>query len=116
MEDMLNILLGLDGCYIESKPLLDPWGPREFTISESVDVSLSELVKQILPLSSHYSMLQRFVEEKTCFEYGQVNNALCALIQKILKEYCVSIKLFCLNRVVPSNNANMFIIDIYLST
>lgn len=91
IEDMLNILLGLDGCYIEAKPLVDPWAPREFIISESVDISLSELVKQILPLASHYSLLQRFVEEKTCFEYGQVNNALCAFIQKIRKEYRVSI-------------------------
>lgn len=94
---MLNILLGLDGCYIEAKPLLDPWGSRDFTISESVDVSLCELVRQILPLASHYSILQRFVEEKTSFEYGQVNNALCALIQKILKEYCVSFKVLSLH-------------------
>lgn len=71
-------------------PLLDPYGPREFIVSDSVDVSLSELVKQILLLASHYSMMQRFVEEKMQFEYGQVNNALCAAIQTLLIDYSVS--------------------------
>ncbi|GLV35243.1 Gamma-tubulin ring protein 84 [Carabus blaptoides fortunei] len=91
IEDLLNVLSGLDGCYIESKPLLDPYGPREFIVSDSVDVSLSELVKQILPLASHYSMMQRFVEEKMQFEYGQVNNALCAAIQTLLIDYSLFI-------------------------
>lgn len=91
IEDLLNILAGLEGCYIESKPLINPYGPRDFAIDDSMDFSLTELVRQILPLASHYSMMQRFVEEKMQFEYGQVNNALCAAIQMFLVEYSVNI-------------------------
>lgn len=30
IEDLLNILIGLPGCYIEPEELKDPYGPRTF--------------------------------------------------------------------------------------
>lgn len=103
IEDLLNILVGLEGCYIEPKPLVDPWGPREFAIDESVDISLSELVRQILPLASHYSLMRRFMEEKIQFEYGQVNNALCCALHQYLVEHSVIFKHSITKHYIPND-------------
>lgn len=89
IEDLLNILIGLPGCYIEAEDLKDLYGPRTFKINDNVPISLRELVKQILPLASHYSIIQRFIEEKMRFEYGQVNNALAEEMQSIIKDHMV---------------------------
>lgn len=59
---------------------------RIFFIS---DPSLRELTKQILPLASHYSMVMRFIQEKSNFEYGQVNHALTAAMNSLIKDYMV---------------------------
>ncbi|CAH2010723.1 unnamed protein product [Acanthoscelides obtectus] len=87
IEDLLNVLIGLPGTYIEPEELKDVYGPRTFKINDNVPVSLRELVKQILPLASHYSIIQRFTEEKMRFEFGQVNNALAEEMQLINKEH-----------------------------
>ncbi|XP_030766900.1 gamma-tubulin complex component 2-like isoform X2 [Sitophilus oryzae] len=87
IEDLLNCLIGLPGCYIEPEDLKDPYGPRTFKINDNVPISLQELVKQILPLASHYSMIQRFTEEKMRFEFGQVNNALAEAMQCLNKDH-----------------------------
>lgn len=87
IEDILNILIGLPGCYIEPEELKDLYGPRTFKINDNVPLSLRELIKQILPLASHYSIIQRFTEEKMRFEFGQVNNALAEAMQNIIKEH-----------------------------
>ncbi|CAG9831841.1 unnamed protein product [Diabrotica balteata] len=87
IEDLLNILIGLPGCYIEPEELRDVYGPRTFRINDNVPLSLRELIKQILPLASHYSIIQRFTEEKMRFEFGQVNNALAEAMQNIIKEH-----------------------------
>lgn len=59
---------------------------RIFFIS---DPSLRELTKQILPLASHYSMVMRFIQEKSNFEYGQVNHALTSAMNSLIKDYMV---------------------------
>lgn len=94
VEDLLNVLIGLPGCYIEAEYLKDSYGPRAFKINDSIPISLRELVKQILPLASHYSIIQRFIEEKMRFEYGQVNNALAEEMQCLIKDHMVGIKQF----------------------
>lgn len=53
------------------------------------DPSLRELTKQILPLASHYSIVMRFIQEKSNFEYGQVNHALTAAMNSLIKDYMV---------------------------
>ncbi|XP_060530433.1 gamma-tubulin complex component 2-like isoform X2 [Cylas formicarius] len=87
IEDLLNVLIGLPGCYIEPEELSDIYGPRMFRINDNVPPALQELVKQILPLASHYSVIQRFTEEKMRFEFGQVNNALAEAMQRLIKDH-----------------------------
>ncbi|VEN46057.1 unnamed protein product [Callosobruchus maculatus] len=91
IDDLLNVLIGLPGSYIEPEELKDVYGPRTFKINDNVPISLRELVKQILPLASHYSIVQRFTEEKMRFEFGQVNNALAEAMQLINKEHMLFI-------------------------
>lgn len=94
IEDLLNVLIGLPGCYIEAEELHDIHGPRSFKIHDNVPLPLKELVKRILPIASHYSIIQRFTEEKMRFEFGQVNNALAEVMGSLLKDHIVS---FCCN-------------------
>jgi gamma-tubulin complex component 2 len=47
------------------------------------------MVKQILPLASHYSMVMRFIQEKSQFKWGQVNHALTAAMNTLIKDYMV---------------------------
>nr|CAD7569218.1 unnamed protein product [Timema californicum] len=110
LEDLLYCLEGVEGEYIVPNPLQGPYEPRTFTISSCVDAggeqyhynphwpehhvvsadqSLRELAIQILPLASHYSMVVRFMEEKSGFQYGQVNHALAAAMGCLIKDYLV---------------------------
>ncbi|XP_015834942.1 gamma-tubulin complex component 2 isoform X1 [Tribolium castaneum] len=89
IKDLLVVLIGIPGCYIEAEELNDPYAPRTFKINDNVPLPLQELVKQILPIASHYSLIQRFAEEKLRFEFGQVNNALAEEMSAILKEHLI---------------------------
>jgi len=51
------------------------------------DPSLRKLVEQILPLSSCYSVVSRFVTNKSKFEHGQVNQALAGAMKLLLNDY-----------------------------
>lgn len=91
IDDLLNILIGLPGCYIEPLALKDPFAARMFKIGDSVDPSLAQLVKQILPIASDYSIVQRFTEQKMAFEFGQVNNALAEAMGTNITDYMVCV-------------------------
>lgn len=85
----MNILGGLCGSLIEPQKLKDSYAVREFKVNYSVEPSLAELVKQILPLAAHYSIVLRFIEEKMRFEFGQVCNALAEAMNNLVIEYMV---------------------------
>ncbi|XP_031339434.1 gamma-tubulin complex component 2-like isoform X1 [Photinus pyralis] len=87
IEDLLNILIGLPGCYIDPLKLQDQYATREFSLCDAIDPSLKDLLKQILPLASHYSTVQRFTEEKMRFEFGQVCNALAESMNSLIIDY-----------------------------
>lgn len=87
LEDLLDAMMGVDGAYIRSQPLLNPHGERTFKIDETADPSLREMVKKILPLCSHYSTVMRFTEEKRERGQGMVNQALAAALHDLLDDY-----------------------------
>ncbi|KAG8222679.1 hypothetical protein J437_LFUL015876, partial [Ladona fulva] len=89
LEDLLYCLSGITGNHIIPQAIIDPHGHVTFSISEGIDLPLKELVNRVLPLASHYSMVARFVEVKSSFEYGVVNHALAAAMQGLLKDYLV---------------------------
>ncbi|XP_071453118.1 gamma-tubulin complex component 2-like isoform X2 [Hetaerina americana] len=89
LEDLLYCLSGITGNHIAPHNIKDTHGSRTFFTTDAIDLPLKELVNRILPLASHYSMVARFIEEKSRFEYGVVNHALSAAMQSLLKDYLV---------------------------
>ncbi|XP_069467159.1 gamma-tubulin complex component 2 isoform X2 [Ambystoma mexicanum] len=90
VEDLLYILIGVEGRYVTAKPLSES-SPRSFVVDANLDQSVNELVLRILPVASNYSEVTRFIEEKSSFEYGQVNHALAAAMRTLIKEYMILI-------------------------
>ncbi|XP_063146671.1 gamma-tubulin complex component 2 [Candoia aspera] len=90
VEDLLYVLIGVDGRYITAQPLVGREN-RTFLVDPNLDMSVKELVTRILPVAASYSIISRFVEEKSSFEYGQVNHALAAAMRTLIKEYMILI-------------------------
>lgn len=123
VEDLLFVLVGVDGRDITAQPVLGRQN-RSFIVDSTLDMSIKELVNRILPVASYYSTITRwvfslthcfhmfldnrilfssdytfvfwwlilsFIEEKSSFEYGQVNHALTAAMRTLMKEYLILI-------------------------
>ncbi|XP_055576657.1 gamma-tubulin complex component 2 isoform X1 [Falco cherrug] len=90
VEDLLYVLIGVDGRYITAQPLVGRQN-RAFSVDPNLDLSIKELVTRILPVAASYSAVTRFIEEKSSFEYGQVNHALAAAMRTLIKEYMILI-------------------------
>ncbi|XP_014909785.1 gamma-tubulin complex component 2 [Poecilia latipinna] len=88
VEDLLFVLVGVDGRDITAQPVLGRQN-RSFIVDATLDMSIKELVNRILPVASYYSTITRFIEEKSSFEYGQVNHALTAAMRTLMKEYLI---------------------------
>ncbi|KAM4715310.1 gamma-tubulin complex component 2 [Anableps anableps] len=88
VEDLLFVLVGVDGRDITAQPVLGRQN-RSFIVDATLDMSIKELVNRILPVPSYYSTITRFIEEKSSFEYGQVNHALTAAMRTLMKEYLI---------------------------
>ncbi|XP_075727650.1 gamma-tubulin complex component 2 isoform X2 [Rhipicephalus microplus] len=91
LEDLLFIMLGVDAIYIRAQPLQSPYAERSFTIDESADTSLKEMVKKILPVCSYHSTVVRFIEEKQECGQGMVNQAVAACMRELLEDYTILI-------------------------
>ena len=89
LEDLLFVMIGVDGRYIHAEPREDGLMVRKFAVDKALDVSLRALVDRILPVCGCYSVVSRFVEDKSRFVQGMVNQALCAAMRGLLKEYRV---------------------------
>nr|XP_022289752.1 gamma-tubulin complex component 2-like isoform X2 [Crassostrea virginica] len=89
LDDMLNCMQGIEGQYILARALTERYAPKEFMLDQSLDPSLQDLVRRILPLCCNYSTVVRFIEEKSAFEYGLVNQALSAAMRTLIKDYMV---------------------------
>ncbi|KAJ7063541.1 gamma-tubulin complex, DGRIP84/SPC97 component [Mycena amicta] len=92
LEDMLYILMGIEGSYITYHPDYspeddDPLQGIRFVVSPALDSSLRDLVERILPLGTYYTAIMSFVELRSHLDFGLVNHALCASIRDMLKDY-----------------------------
>ncbi|XP_037799701.1 gamma-tubulin complex component 2-like isoform X4 [Penaeus monodon] len=87
IEDLLSLMMGIEGMYITVQPPAKHYDAPEFTVDPSVEPSLSALVSRILPLCGHYSQLVRFVEDKSLYHHGLVNQALAAALTSLIKDY-----------------------------
>lgn len=93
IDDLLYCFIGIAGTYI--KPIITPeaevgYSSITFQISEQIDISLRDIVKDILPVASYYSTIQKFAQ-RGCRQNNQVMQALSASLQAILNEYYASV-------------------------
>lgn len=88
MDDLLHLMLGVDGRYITAKPLRETQ-KRAFVVDQTLDVSLLSLVNRILPICSYYSTICRFMEEHSKFVHGMVNQGLSAAMRALVREYTI---------------------------
>lgn len=58
VEDLLYVLVGVDGRYISAQPLTGRQG-RTFLVDPNLDLSIRELVSRILPVAASYSTVTR---------------------------------------------------------
>ena len=89
VEDLLYLMVGVEGRFIKTESPANESAPRKFTIDKTLDPSLRNLVERVLPICSSYSAVVRFIEEKSTFYEGRVNQALSAAMRGLVKEYCV---------------------------
>ncbi|KAL8407956.1 hypothetical protein RB594_006673 [Gaeumannomyces avenae] len=97
LEDLLFVLMGIEGQYIRYAKIYNPEEERDrlagptFRILPGLDPSLQDLTASMLGLATHYSSLMAFVDVQSRDEFGSVNHALCASIRKLLQDYLVLI-------------------------
>lgn len=58
VEDLLYVLVGVDGRCITAQPLTGRQG-RTFLVDPNLDLSIKELVNRILPVAASYSTVTR---------------------------------------------------------
>ncbi|KAL0958818.1 hypothetical protein HGRIS_014137 [Hohenbuehelia grisea] len=92
LEDLLYILIGIEGTHITYHPDYspeddDPLQGIKFVVSPSLDPSLRDLVERILPLGTYYTAISAFIENRSHLDFGLVNHALCAAMRDMLKDY-----------------------------
>ncbi|KAJ8072256.1 gamma tubulin complex Spc97/GCP2 subunit Alp4 [Marasmius tenuissimus] len=91
LEDLLYVLMGIEGNHITFHPNYssedDPLRGVRFTVSQSLDSSLRDLVERVLPLGTYYTAITAFIEQRSHLDFGLVNHALCASIRDMLKDY-----------------------------
>ncbi|CAO3686335.1 unnamed protein product [Umbelopsis ramanniana] len=116
IEDLLYIMMGIDGKYLqiiqpgdaesddngmdESAPSKPPtadnetdisWDDVAYSLDETLDPSIRQLVEKLLPIATYYMSVDAFVELHSRFEFGTVSHALCSAIRSLLKEYLILI-------------------------
>ncbi|XP_047522508.1 gamma-tubulin complex component 2-like isoform X2 [Pieris napi] len=86
IDELLYVFTGVPGNYIVHKPVKEMYEPRQFIISDDLDDALKQIVQQMLPVASNYSIVRRFIENCDMWS-GQVLHALVAAIEILLKDY-----------------------------
>lgn len=76
---------GAEGKYTTLAYNQDKSGERSIVVDPSLDPSLRELANRVIPICTNYSTIVHFTEDKSSFEYGMVNHALCGAMKTLLK-------------------------------
>ncbi|KAJ5077069.1 gamma-tubulin complex component 2 [Anaeramoeba ignava] len=71
------------------KRIKQPSNPEQpiFIFDNTLDISLSSLLHQILPLCTNFYIISEFVDSRFDFQYGLTNHAFCAAINQLLQDY-----------------------------
>lgn len=89
IDDLLHLMLGVNGRFVTAKALKTGQHQREFQLDHTLNVSLQSLLTRMLPLCTHYSTVCHFTEEHCLYSHGTVNQALCASIAELVREHTI---------------------------
>ncbi|GAA5948251.1 hypothetical protein JCM3765_001335 [Sporobolomyces pararoseus] len=95
VEDLLFVLMGIEGRYIEYDPSYTPEDDFErmqgaqFVVDEALDPWIASAVERFLPLATYFTSVTAFIEQYSVLEHGVINHALCAAIREMLRDYLV---------------------------
>jgi len=89
VEDLLLCMLGVEGKFIKTPTLTDKQGQRSFHIDRSLDPTLRDLARRMVPLCSNHSLIVRFIEDRSQYKYGLINHALAGALREIIQRYYV---------------------------
>ncbi|PWZ00802.1 hypothetical protein BCV70DRAFT_237131 [Testicularia cyperi] len=93
LEDLLFVLMGVEGQYITYAPTYDPESPAhrlrgaQWVVDPALDPPLRDLVERILPVATDFTSIYAFIEMDSGLEFGTVNHALCSAIRDFLQDY-----------------------------
>ncbi|KAJ3155844.1 Gamma-tubulin complex component 2 [Geranomyces variabilis] len=118
MDDLLYVLMGIDGNYInrdaswyDNRPSdrsdgtrfeVDPTMGKLHLVDQRItthvslpkapiDISIAELVKRILPLPYYLHVIDKYIDLHAKFKYGRVQHALAATMQDLRKNFLLLI-------------------------
>ncbi|CAF0745851.1 unnamed protein product [Adineta ricciae] len=89
VEDLLLCMLGIEGKYIKTPSLTDKQAQRSFHIDRSLDATLRDLARRMVPLCSNHSLVVRFIEDRLQYRYGLINHALAGALREVVQRYYV---------------------------
>eukprot|EP00741_Cyanophora_paradoxa_P002064 tig00000545_g2000.t1 len=91
MDDLLYVMMGIEGKYIGIVPTTTREGHRDvsFKVDKTLDVSLAELVGRVLPLAAQHVRVASYADHGARYEAGLVANALSAALRSLCKEFLV---------------------------
>lgn len=91
LYDLLYCLTGMKGSYIiPDESTINSDGGIKFKISDQLHTSLRDIAQEILPLATHYTCVQKFIEKASFTHCGQVLQALSAALRDLTHDYFVS--------------------------
>ncbi|GAA5900890.1 gamma-tubulin-complex subunit SPC97 [Sporobolomyces salmoneus] len=95
VEDLLFVLMGIEGRYIEYDTSYAPEDDFErmqgaqFVVDQGLDPWIISAVERFLPLATYFTSITAFVEQYSVLEHGVINHALCSAIREMLLDYLV---------------------------
>lgn len=93
VDDLIYCVIGVQGDYIIPQFIANSendFASISFKISDQIDVSLRNIVQDILPMASHFSVVQKFTQWSSKAN-NQILQALSEILQNILNDYRVSV-------------------------
>ncbi|KAK4693235.1 hypothetical protein P7C70_g8967, partial [Phenoliferia sp. Uapishka_3] len=93
VEDLLMVLMGIEGQYVEFDTAYDPEDEFErlqgaqYMIDPQLDPWLASAVARFLPLATYYTSIQTFISQYSDLSQGVINHALCAALRELIREY-----------------------------
>lgn len=87
LDNLLFMMVGIEGNYLRVRRGRAKENSLSLYVDPTMDSSLQDLAKRVLPLCENYLIVSQFAETRRHFQYGLVNHAFAAALRAILQDY-----------------------------